>query len=188
MHPAENIDAIPSTISTHLLKRKEILLEKIKRRKKSKLQKWKSEHSKKIFYTLFPDDMKTIVEEHLCTTDVLMLAIINAYDGYGDCFITTKTLAKMLGKTESTIRDAMCRLRRYGLVHSEQSGGKRYLMATKFDPYRVDDIPSEEELKQKIEMVENEPEKPFSFDELPQDFQDLFEEEEVEEDQLSELF
>lgn len=158
-------------------------MEKIKRRKKSKLQKWKSDHSRKVYYTLFSDDMKIIIEQHLCTTDILILAIINAYDGNGDCFITTKTLAKMLGKTESTIRDAMCRLRKTGLVRSERANGKRYLMATKFDPYRVNDMPPEEELNQKLEMADDEPEESFSFDELPES-QDLFE----EEDPLSELF
>lgn len=158
-------------------------MNQLKKKRPTKFRQWRRDHRKTVCYPLFPEDMKAIIETPLCTTDALILAIINSSDGNGDCFITTKTLAKMLGKTESTIRDAMCRLRKTGLVRSERAGGKRYLMATKFDPYRVNDMPPEEELNQKLEMSEDVPEESFSFDELPES-QDWFE----EEDPLSELF
>lgn len=135
--------------------RTKLLLKKKKR--STKFQKWKQNHVKIPYYILFPSDLQTFLDQNLRAIDLAILAMINTSDGNGDCYMKDKVFAELLGKSESTIRNSLSRLRKAGLIHTEHYNGRRYLMATRFDPYRVNDITSKEEMQQKIDMADTAP-------------------------------
>lgn len=106
----------------------------------TKFEQWKADHPGMPYYILLPEDMQAFVQHKLCTTDLMVLTLINASDGAGECHFKNDQFAKLLGKSYSTIRDSLSRLYHLGLVHSKRKDGRRYLMATKFDPYREENL------------------------------------------------
>ncbi|MEY8365759.1 helix-turn-helix domain-containing protein [Anaerovoracaceae bacterium 41-7] len=124
-------------------------------KKRGKFGDWRKNNRNSVIYILSRHDMDMIVKHKLSATDMLILTMINTSDGFGDCYFKDSYFADLLNKDESTIRYSISKLKKLGLIHSCKVNNRRYLMATKFDKFRVDDILTDEELNQKLDMAKN---------------------------------